>query len=374
MQSTEIDHIIGDIYSAVTAPDGFQQFVNRLVTAFRLKAAMLFTHNALNGEAKGMWQQGIAREWMERYAIEYGPEDMLAKHLATSSIASFYASNVHLSEAQYTNSRFYREWIIPQGVGSAAGAVVLREGVWSTQVVLQRSMSQPKFTELDLQLLDRLVTHLQRAVQMRHRFGELHRGKMLFTAGLDVVAMPSILLDEWGCVLYCNRAADLLMTRGNGLWVDNHYLCTNNLALTKQLNLEVLLAVGTSRGSGTMVPGVVVIPRPERASLTLMVLPMNTPDSELKGAAVLFIYDPSESPAAKPGLVARLFSLTLAEAELAVALCSGKTLEEAAIVRRTSVHTVRSQLKSIFNKTGTHRQTDLVTLLLSSPAYFVTTY
>lgn len=363
--------LIGNIYDAVTGADGFQQFVARLAAAFDLKAAMLFTHNVLNGEAKGMWEYGMARSWMESYAIDYGREDQLARHLSSAPIATFYASNVHLPADEYTGSRFYREWVLPQGVQCAAGAVILREGVWATQVVLQRSPSQPPFAQEELQLLDRLVPHLQRAVQMRQRFLELQIGQNLLTAGLDALVMPSLMVDEWGRMVYANQAATRLMEERDGIWIEDRYLCTSRLALTKQVNVEILVALGASRGSGSAVPGVVFVPRQRRAPLTLMIVPMQASGGPLKRAALLFLYDPAGTPSAPPELIARLFSLTCAEAELVVALCGGNTLEQAAQARQTSIHTARTQLKSIFDKTGTRRQADLVALVLSSPAYFV---
>lgn len=371
MKQYGADHLIGEIYDGVTAADGFQKFIDSLVHSFSLKAAMLFTHNVLNGEAKGMWQHGIARRWMESYALEYGREDQLAQYMSHAPIATFYASNLHLPAHAYTDSRFYREWVLPQGVRCAAGAVILREGVWSTQVVLQRSSAQPPFADQELGLLDRLVAHLQRAVQMRHRFLELQMGKTLFSAGLDVLAMPSIMADEWGRVVHFNEAATRLIEQRNGIWVEDRHLRASTLALTKQVNVEILVALGASRGSGNAVPGVVFIPRRDKSALTLMVMPMRTAAAPIKGAALLFLFDPASTLSATPELITRLFSLTGAEAELVVALCSGNTLEEAAKVRQTSIHTARAQLRSIFDKTGTRRQADLVALVLSSPAYFI---
>lgn len=370
----DIDSIIGNIYDAVTAPDGFQQFIDRLAAAFDLKAAMLFTHNVLSGESKGMWQCGMERQWIESYALEYGRDDLLARHLATSSIATFYASNLHLAAVEHKNSRFYREWIVPQGVGFAAGAVILQEGVWATQVVLQRSPIHSPFTQVELDALDRLIAHLQRSVQMRHRFLELQLGQTVLTAGLDILAIPSIMVDEWGLVVHANRAAHILMDQRNAIWIEDRHLCTSTLASTKQIGMEVIVAISASRGSDSTVPGIVVVPRPDNVPLTATVFPMRAAESGLKGAAVLFVHDPSDMPGAKPDLLKRLFSLSTAEAELVVALCKGQTVDEAARTRRTSVHTVRTQLKSIFGKTGTRRQTDLVALVLSSPAYFVASH
>lgn len=58
------------------------------------------------------------------------------------------------------------------------------------------------------------------------------------------------------------------------------------------------------------------------------------------------------------------FGLTTAEAGLAAEIVKGDGREAAARRRGISVATARSQLSSIFEKTGTHRQAELVHLLL----------
>ena len=71
-----------------------------------------------------------------------------------------------------------------------------------------------------------------------------------------------------------------------------------------------------------------------------------------------------QAPAPDPNLVARAFDLTRAEARLAALVAAGTTPDGAA--RRLGVgrETVRSQLKAVFAKTGTHRQSELAALLL----------
>jgi DNA-binding CsgD family transcriptional regulator len=58
-----------------------------------------------------------------------------------------------------------------------------------------------------------------------------------------------------------------------------------------------------------------------------------------------------------------VFHLTPAEAKLAIAISRGKTLDEVAQDGGTSVATVRKQLGTVFAKTNTHRQAELVTLV-----------
>ena len=58
------------------------------------------------------------------------------------------------------------------------------------------------------------------------------------------------------------------------------------------------------------------------------------------------------------------FCLTPAEVKIALGIADGKTLATVAEERGVSVSTVRTQLKSVFVKTGTHRQAELVALLV----------
>src|SRR4029079_1502421 len=59
------------------------------------------------------------------------------------------------------------------------------------------------------------------------------------------------------------------------------------------------------------------------------------------------------------------FSLTPAEIALVDKLLAGKSLQEAARERKITYETARSTLKSVFFKTGTHRQSELIIRLLT---------
>jgi DNA-binding CsgD family transcriptional regulator len=60
------------------------------------------------------------------------------------------------------------------------------------------------------------------------------------------------------------------------------------------------------------------------------------------------------------------FSLTPAEARLALHLVGGETLRSAAVKLGISYETARTCLKKIFNKTGTCRQAELVIIILTA--------
>lgn len=62
-----------------------------------------------------------------------------------------------------------------------------------------------------------------------------------------------------------------------------------------------------------------------------------------------------------------LFGLSAAEARLARSICHGESVEDYARDQGVRLPTVRTQLSSVFNKTGCRRQSDLVRLISSIP-------
>jgi DNA-binding CsgD family transcriptional regulator len=63
--------------------------------------------------------------------------------------------------------------------------------------------------------------------------------------------------------------------------------------------------------------------------------------------------------------LATRFGLTPAEGRVAAQLAQGKSVREIALELHVTHHTVRSQLKSVFQKTGTRRQGELIHRLLT---------
>jgi DNA-binding CsgD family transcriptional regulator len=85
---------------------------------------------------------------------------------------------------------------------------------------------------------------------------------------------------------------------------------------------------------------------------------------ELHGAAlILVLVDPSDGPEPSHDILEQVFGLTRSESRVAGRLMSGRSLHEIARQAGTSPGTVRTQVKSVFLKTQTHRQPQLVGLL-----------
>jgi DNA-binding CsgD family transcriptional regulator len=82
------------------------------------------------------------------------------------------------------------------------------------------------------------------------------------------------------------------------------------------------------------------------------------------GLAAIFIQDPSALPPFPGEAFAKLYGLTKAELRVVLAMRQDATSPRMAASFGIGLHTVRTHLKNIFQKTGTSRQADLMTLML----------
>jgi len=107
-----------------------------------------------------------------------------------------------------------------------------------------------------------------------------------------------------------------------------------------------------------------------RCFLQILPVPGWARDIFLSAAALAVLIDDGEPPRIRldAATVALAFALTGREAAVACRLAEGATLAEVARRLGMQVGTVRVHLRSIFAKTGTNRQAELVALLGRLPA------
>lgn len=105
-----------------------------------------------------------------------------------------------------------------------------------------------------------------------------------------------------------------------------------------------------------------LVERDDKRPLIMNAVPLEGADGE--GAhTVLLMIDLERPPVPNPIALEQIFGLTPAEAKLATLLAQGATLAAAARSQGVCVATVRAHLRSIFGKTQTHRQAELVMLV-----------
>lgn len=165
-----------------------------------------------------------------------------------------------------------------------------------------------------------------------------------------------------------NSSATALLAERDGLQTLSGVLCAERSAESEFL-LNAIRRTGTSFVGGRDVAGdTLFISRRIRPALRLFIAP--TRDASLKNshraAVIVFVSDPLRTQRPSTAVLHKLFGLTPAECRVALLLCDGYSPKEIANTVCVTDNAVRSQIKSIFSKTGVRRQSDLVRLLLSN--------
>jgi PAS domain S-box-containing protein len=188
---------------------------------------------------------------------------------------------------------------------------------------------------------------------------------------LNLLSTGMALVDRDCRLLLANHSASRLLDSGDGL-----ALSQGRITASRRDQVDHLRDLVDGVCTGTGVPadegtGVMTIDRGEGVRpLSIKVAPvqLNSGDDGSKVAAV-FIRDLEIRQSVPPEVVAKLFGLTFAEARVVVELVKGKRPQEVADDLGVSLNTVRNQLKQIFSKTNTGRQSELISLVLSSAAF-----
>lgn len=228
-----------------------------------------------------------------------------------------------------------------------------------------RVEGEPLFGRRERNLISQLLPRLELAISIYSRLIAQRNQLHMYGASSERLAIGSLLLNEKGAVLVKNTVADRLLEQNDGLRIDNGVLRCLNGDDERALR-EALRAVTSNREPGA--DRSLKVRRGGGAghwSLLLRSAGATVALGENTAAAVMvFIRDAAAKPQVSGALLTELFGLTRAEASLALQLVQGLSLDEAAAASGISRYTARAQLTSVFAKTQTHRQPQLVSLIL----------
>jgi DNA-binding CsgD family transcriptional regulator len=255
---------------------------------------------------------------------------------------------------------FYQEFLTPlgfrwfAGVGFCAGPAL-----WV--LAIQRTIGEGAFTPEEKSLLAPLSPLLTEAATLSTAVGRRTVAGM--ANALDLLCRPAIAVDRMGTVVETNAGAHALF--GEELQLRQRRLVVRDRSAAAALAAvyDRMRTVPDTVGLDT---APIVVRRDGDRPLVIRVLRVGgAAQSPFLGArALLVLTDLGRKPEPDPNVVARAFDLTRAEARLASLVASGLGLGAVAKRLEVSRETVRAQLKAVFAKTQTHRQSELVALLL----------
>lgn len=261
------------------------------------------------------------------------------------------------------------------GTGFVLGADVRTATGYIARLRLGRGVDADDFGIETHRLIETLLPHLRQAVEIFDRVHCLQVETTELNDALDRLGVASFLLDVEQRVTQPNRSAEALFAVGDGIAIRSARLVLAGENAKQQLARSLVRArdaTDTHNGALARLTEVIVIPRRRGAPpLAIAVRVLRSPaDLRSDHAPLVAVYVSTlEQSSAVPADVIRLLlGVTPAEADLAARLVHGATIDEAAAELGVTRATARTQLYSIFRKTGLRRQSELVALIAQTAA------
>lgn len=258
-----------------------------------------------------------------------------------------------LSLAELKRTEFYTDFGKRHGIVHSAAAILNRADSHVTYLSLNRGEDRRQFQTRELDLIQRIHPHLNRALAISQNL-EFRNGWLELW---DHFSKAIVVLKN-SRIAAANRIATGIFEQNDGL-----ARAADRMLVAESLRpkLARLVELGSERPAGPL-----KIQRPSgKAPLVLWSAPLRSRYVGTRSREVIvLIVNPEQGLSARFHDLCHAFDLTRAETRLVEALSTGGSLSDTAVHLGVSRHTAKAQLDAVFRKTNTRRQSELLTLLL----------
>lgn len=373
--ATTLD-VIGEVYEAA-ANGTWSRFLNAMADATDSEGTVLWLHDAFDTSARFQDSESsflcnvrMEQGFLKSYVEHYTHTNVLLQQIDAVPEGSVLVSSSMISDREFHKTEYYNDWLRPQGIGYCLGGPVLKRTSVVSMFSMQRLASRGPFRDRDLQLLSAVMPHLRRACLLHKRLGQLRAQQSGVLATLELLPNAVWLFDAHGRLLLANGAGRELNARRDGLWLDgNGRPVASDPGEHLRLRRSIDGAIAAGQSSVDYFEGSLGIGRNSSpVPLQVTVYPLRNEALADGAAAAMFITDTTRTSLPESEVPRLIYGLTRTEARLATHLARGDTLEDYCVANAVTANTARTHLKRVFEKTGTRRQAQLVSLLSRSPA------
>jgi DNA-binding CsgD family transcriptional regulator len=370
-------NIVADILSCALQPDRWQDVLGDIFDYLGAKGGMLWSNQA-TPEAFGLWVPcRLHPESLVEYGRYYHQKDVWLQACQARGVRSgeVVTGDMLLPRTSFRKSEFYRDFLRRFDYVQLLFGALHRQDAADTlvpnvHISLYRGQADPPFDKSDREKLQGLLPHLQHATAINFHLADRDRRLATAQSAVNMLHPALFLADGDGCVVQSNQAAHALLAQNDGLSLKDYRIHAANPADHQALSR--LFESGAQASDKT--DALIYITRPSGKRPFIAVrIRMSThnrknPDAR-RPYQILLIHDPEGGRLLNLAALRARYELTSAECCILEALVKVGSPKEIAAHMGNSENTVRTHLKSIFSKTGTHRQSELIQLALAVPNF-----
>ncbi len=241
-----------------------------------------------------------------------------------------------------------------QDAGTLDGVTVplTRNVVHASAWQMARAIELGAFPDEALDLMRLMAPHIRRAIEIS---GLLSRQKQLQGAMqevLEAISAAAFVLSPDGAIRFRNSASEGLLAEGNHVRLSNGRLLA--LSPTIKAMMESVASGGVQTARDMMVE--------TRGGQALQVTcaRLDRVEKDMDAPILLLLRQPEPDLRTPISIISQAYGLTTSETIVLSQVMEGRTLDQAAELIGVARSTVKTQLDSIYAKSGVRRQTDLM--------------
>jgi DNA-binding CsgD family transcriptional regulator len=358
--------LIGGIYDAALNPDSWNAILPRIGAFVGGSSGGLFAHHSSRRSGNVFYEFGTDPDFRKVYLEKYITMDPMFGTYFVLDVGEVFSTSTVMSHAEFLQSRFYKECIRPQGWIDNIVVYLDRAPEGHAGFALFRHEREGLADEPARERLRLLVPHLRRAVLI----GKLIEFKTAQAAALadalDGLSASMLFVDSSGRVTHANAAGHALIADGDVLRAPLGRLTASDPDVNRALRSIFLAAATGDAAIGVRGVAVPLVAR-DGERYVAHVLPLSSGARRSAGvsyaaAAALFVQKAALATRSPPEAIAKTYRLTAMEVRVLLAIVEVGGVPEVAETLGIGESTVKSHLKRLYEKTGAHRQADLVKL------------
>jgi DNA-binding CsgD family transcriptional regulator len=200
------------------------------------------------------------------------------------------------------------------------------------------------------------------ALEMHMQIAMKQQDAAIMAGTLTALSLIAFVCDRQGAVTAMTPSGQSMLSKGGMLKLKNGLLTTACPLAAKELSNAILKAAGGSVKFGTSPSSTVIIrdKNAEPSALQILAIPECDLSSAFESCALVIVNGARSGGDNIRLALAAAYGLTSAEVDVAVRLAEGQIPERIALERKASVGTVRTQIRSIYEKFGVNRFSEFV--------------